>query len=186
MPRKQADVEKSLLNATPYAVDGGLDFGFHAADEFAVGVDQGLLGFDLGDDGALGGEVGERDLHIANQLGIQVALVPAPRFADGSQLVVLASQRPIQKVALRLNESLPHLARTSCVTLFEPFVTALPTHSFSPRFSCAVYLTSHLVLESKVIPLSVMRPVIGSFRIVHAGLVVHQVSTAVKVVSVAS
>jgi hypothetical protein len=30
---------------------------FHAGDQFAVGVDQGLLGFDFGDDGALGFEV---------------------------------------------------------------------------------------------------------------------------------
>jgi len=32
-------------------VNGGFDLGLHAPDEFAVGVDQGLLGFDFGDDG---------------------------------------------------------------------------------------------------------------------------------------
>jgi hypothetical protein len=35
----------------PRTVNGGFDLGFRAADEFEVGGDQGLLGFDLGDDG---------------------------------------------------------------------------------------------------------------------------------------
>ena len=33
-----------------------MDFFLEAGDEFAVGGDQGLLGFDFGDDGLLGGE----------------------------------------------------------------------------------------------------------------------------------
>jgi hypothetical protein len=37
----------------PDAGEGGLDFFSHADDQFAVGRDQGLLGFDLGDDGFL-------------------------------------------------------------------------------------------------------------------------------------
>ena len=38
----------------PYAGDGGLDFVFHALDEFLVGGDYGALGFDLGYYGLLG------------------------------------------------------------------------------------------------------------------------------------
>lgn len=52
----------------PHPVDRGFDLGLHAADQFAVGVDEGLLGFDLGDDGALGGELGEVDFHF-EQIG---------------------------------------------------------------------------------------------------------------------
>ena len=33
-----------------------MDFGFEAGDEFAVGVDEVLLGFDFGDDGLLFGK----------------------------------------------------------------------------------------------------------------------------------
>ena len=38
----------------PDAGEGGLDLGFEARNQFAVGGDQRLLGFDFGDDGALG------------------------------------------------------------------------------------------------------------------------------------
>jgi len=65
----------ALRLVTPHPVNGALDLGFHAADEFAVGGDQGLLGFDLGDDGALGFEVREGDFDFANQLRIQIALI---------------------------------------------------------------------------------------------------------------
>ena len=34
----------------PDAGDGGLDFLFEALDQFAIGGDEGLLGFHLGDD----------------------------------------------------------------------------------------------------------------------------------------
>ena len=76
------------------------------------------------------------------------------------------------------------MARSWSVTLFGPLVTAVPTHSFSPRESSVVNSTSHFVLESKAMPRSVMRPVNDSFRIVQAGSDVHQVSTAVNVLSV--
>ena len=45
----------SLLFA-PDAGEGGLDLLLEAGDQFAVGGDQRLLGFDLGDDGLLRGE----------------------------------------------------------------------------------------------------------------------------------
>ena len=53
---------------TPHPVNRGLDLGLHAADQFAVGVDEGLLGFDLGGDGALGGvrEITNYELAITN------------------------------------------------------------------------------------------------------------------------
>ena len=38
----------------PHPANRGLALGLHAADQFAVGVDESLLGFDLGDDSALG------------------------------------------------------------------------------------------------------------------------------------
>ena len=41
--------------------EGGLDLLLEAGDQFAVGGDQRLLGFDLGDDGLLGGEGREGD-----------------------------------------------------------------------------------------------------------------------------
>ena len=45
----------------PYSVNRGLDLCLHTADQFAVGVDESLLGFDLGDDGALGVQRGQRN-----------------------------------------------------------------------------------------------------------------------------
>ena len=45
----------------PDAGEGGLDLLLEAGDQFAVGGDQRLLGFDLGDDGLLGGEGWEGD-----------------------------------------------------------------------------------------------------------------------------
>ena len=44
----------------PDAGEGGLNFFLEASDQFAVGGDQRLLGFDLGDDGLLGGDVRKR------------------------------------------------------------------------------------------------------------------------------
>ena len=41
---------------TPDTGEGGLDLLLEAGDQFAVGGDQRLLGFDLGDDGLLRGE----------------------------------------------------------------------------------------------------------------------------------
>ncbi len=40
----------------PHAGEGGLDFFLEARNQFPVGGDEGLLGFDLGDDLLLGGE----------------------------------------------------------------------------------------------------------------------------------
>jgi len=45
----------------PNAGEGGLDLFLEASDQFAVGGDQHLLGFDLGDDDLLGGEGREGD-----------------------------------------------------------------------------------------------------------------------------
>ena len=45
----------------PDAGEGGLDLLLEAGDQFAVGGDQRLLGFDLGDDGLLRGEGREGD-----------------------------------------------------------------------------------------------------------------------------
>ena len=39
---------------SPDAGEGGLDLALETGDEFAVGGDEGLLGFDFGDDGLLG------------------------------------------------------------------------------------------------------------------------------------
>ena len=44
------------LVLAPDAGEGGLDLLLEAGDQFAVGGDQRLLGFDLGDDGLLRGE----------------------------------------------------------------------------------------------------------------------------------
>ena len=47
---------------SPDAREGGLDLLLEAGDQFAVGGDQRLLGFDLGDDGLLSGEGGREFL----------------------------------------------------------------------------------------------------------------------------
>ena len=41
------------LRFPPHAGEGGLDLLLEAGDQFAVGGDEELLGFDLGDDGLL-------------------------------------------------------------------------------------------------------------------------------------
>ena len=48
----------------PDAGEGGLDLLLEAGDQFAVGGDQRLLGFDLGDDGLLRGEGWEGDCSL--------------------------------------------------------------------------------------------------------------------------
>jgi|GEM_PF-5885595 len=48
----------------PHAGQRGPDFLLEAGDQFAVGVDQRLLGFDFGDDGLLGGEGWEGDFEF--------------------------------------------------------------------------------------------------------------------------
>ena len=52
------------LVLAPDAGEGGLDLLLEAGDQFAVGGDQRLLGFDLGDDGLLRGEGWEGDLDM--------------------------------------------------------------------------------------------------------------------------
>ena len=51
-----------------------------AGDQFAVGGDQRLLGFDLGDDGFLRGEGWEGKLELANLIGGEI-------LEDGSNLL---------------------------------------------------------------------------------------------------
>lgn len=53
-----------LLGRTPNPIDGGFDLGLEAGDQFAIGIDQRLLGFDFGNDGALGGERREGDSEL--------------------------------------------------------------------------------------------------------------------------
>ncbi len=48
--------ESFCFIVAPDAGEGGLDFLLEAGDQFPVGGDEGLLGFDLGDDLLLGGE----------------------------------------------------------------------------------------------------------------------------------
>ncbi|OGS90063.1 MAG: hypothetical protein A2061_09760 [Gallionellales bacterium GWA2_59_43] len=55
-PAKPGDYLIYLCCFAPDAGEGGLDFLLDAGDQLAVGGDQRLLGFDLGDDGLLGGE----------------------------------------------------------------------------------------------------------------------------------
>ena len=50
------DLRGGELVFAPDAGEGGLDLFLEAGDQFAVGGDQRLLGFDLGDDGLLRGE----------------------------------------------------------------------------------------------------------------------------------
>ena len=49
-------LRRGRLILAPDAGEGGLDLLLEAGDQFAVGGDQRLLGFDLGDDGLLGGK----------------------------------------------------------------------------------------------------------------------------------
>ena len=57
---------------TPNASERGLNFFLEARNQFAVGGDQCLLGFDFGDDGLLGGEGREGELNLAEILGIDL------------------------------------------------------------------------------------------------------------------
>ena len=52
---------------TPHTRDDRLNLLLEAFDEFAVGVDEGLLGFYLGDDGLLGFERGEGDFLLSDK-----------------------------------------------------------------------------------------------------------------------
>jgi hypothetical protein len=64
-----------LLNAVilaPYAREGGLDFSLEAGDQFTVGGDQGLFGFDFGDYGFLGFDGREGDCDPSHDLTIEV------------------------------------------------------------------------------------------------------------------
>ncbi len=63
----------------PDAGEGGLDLLLHAGDQLAVGVDQRLLGFDLGDDGALGFEGRKGHLHGGERLCVDVRLTNCTR-----------------------------------------------------------------------------------------------------------
>ena len=60
---RQAHHER-LYRLAPDAGEGGLDLLLEAGDQFAVGGDQHLLGFDLGDDGLLRGEGWEGDFRL--------------------------------------------------------------------------------------------------------------------------
>ena len=55
-------LRRGRLVLAPDAGEGGLDLLLEAGDQFAVGGDQRLLGFDLGDDGLLRGEGWEGNL----------------------------------------------------------------------------------------------------------------------------
>ena len=56
-----SSLHRGRLVSSPHAGEGGLDLLLKAGDQFAVGGDQHLLGFDLGDDGLLRGEGRERN-----------------------------------------------------------------------------------------------------------------------------
>ena len=53
-----------------------MDLFLEACNQFAVGGDQGLLGFDLGDDGLLRGEWRERDSQTVQTLRLRMSIVP--------------------------------------------------------------------------------------------------------------
>ena len=58
-------LDRGQICFTPDPVDGGFDLGLKTRDQLPVGIDQRLLGFDFGDDGALGFEVGNGDSKFA-------------------------------------------------------------------------------------------------------------------------
>lgn len=58
-------LRRGRIVLAPDSGEGGLDFLLEARDQFAVGVDQRLLGFDLGDDGLLRGEGWQGDFKFA-------------------------------------------------------------------------------------------------------------------------
>ena len=68
-PTEQVRATKQLCFA-PDAGEGGLDLFLEAGDQFAVGGDQRLLGFDLGDDGLLRGEGWNWDLDLLQILAL--------------------------------------------------------------------------------------------------------------------
>ena len=64
-------LRRGWLVLTPNACEGGLDLLLEARDQFAVGCNQGLLGFDLGDNGLLHGEGWEGDFEFLQLLNRQ-------------------------------------------------------------------------------------------------------------------
>jgi hypothetical protein len=60
----RSPLRQGRLALPPHPRKGGLDLLLEAGDQFSVGGDQGLLSFDLGDDGLLRGEVWEGDAEI--------------------------------------------------------------------------------------------------------------------------
>ena len=79
----------------------------------------------------------------------------------------------------------PQFAFSLSTTSGPLVVLASPSHSVPERLSQAVKDMSHFVFASNVSPMAVSLPLICSFRIVHFGSAVHQVSFAVKVFSAA-
>ena len=67
-------ISSCILTNTPNTFDCGLYLLLEAFDQFAVGVDQCLLGFDLGNDGLLDGKRWEGDFYRLENLDIDVFL----------------------------------------------------------------------------------------------------------------
>jgi hypothetical protein len=77
-----------------------------------------------------------------------------------------------------------HCAFNSIKTNLAPVVLPFPAHAFSCRLSSTVNVTPHLVVASKLMPVGVTLPDMGSERMTQLLSGVHQVSFAAKVDSV--
>ena len=94
----------------PDTVDGGFDFRLKAADEFAVGGHQRLLGFVLGDEGKLDEQTNTAPFNCAASAakllrGFSLALANAPSFAQANAPLASTEGCPAKSSATEMSSS---------------------------------------------------------------------------------
>ena len=97
---------------SPDAGEGGLDFFLEAGDQFAVGGDQRLLGFDLGDDGLLRGQGWKRNrrcVQISSALSLVIA---TPEIIESMLCLPPAEFRKKARYRLSSISGLPRITAT--------------------------------------------------------------------------
>ena len=72
-----SSLPRGRLVFSPHPCEGGLDLLLEAGDQFAVGGNEPLLAFDLGDDGLLRSEGWEGELDLLERVAIELRLAAA-------------------------------------------------------------------------------------------------------------
>ena len=95
------------LRLAPHTSQRSLDFLLETSDQFAVAVDQRLLGFDFSDDGLLGGEGWEGDLKSQNMLACDARNCSAP--TKRLYVVKLCQQQRINEIRFCISNASPSI-----------------------------------------------------------------------------